>query len=413
MRLLKLNSAYRSYLNYFYTKNPGYSNLSYSAQKKAYFDDGFSWGDAWTYFLAPFGYDVDEIVINEEIMQRQWALEEGIKDWQSIELTHIVLRQIKSFKPDILWFDVVDQKLIELIVENYPDIKFKIGWVGSAVHGREVWSCFDLVLTCAPETRELMSGWGVNIAHLNHAFDPRVINGLHESKDTHELAFIGQILKGSDFHLKREEMLKQLSERVKLTIFSPGFGESKRWLQEFCQTFVKRAFYNIYHCAKSLGKGPILEQKFAIFNKISKWEAKPEYIDKRIDQRLRKVMRDGVYGLDMLQVIRDSKVVLNIHADSSPKYASNMRLFEVTGVGGCLLTDWKQNIGELFEPDYEVVTYKNLDECLEKARWLLDNESERKKIAEAGKKRVLREHTFEKRAGELDNLLKNGLKGKS
>jgi spore maturation protein CgeB len=115
-------------------------------------------------------------------------------------------------------------------------------------------------------------------------------------------------------------------------------------------------------------------------------------------------------GLDMYQTLRDSKIGLNCHADSSPTYASNFRLFEVTGVGSCLLTDWKRNLPELFDPDSEVVAYHSIPECLEKIRWLRDHDAERRKIAEAGQRRCLRDHTHEKRAPVFADIIENALK---
>lgn len=82
-----------------------------------------------------------------------------------------------------------------------------------------------------------------------------------------------------------------------------------------------------------------------------------------------------------------------------------MRLFEATGVGSCLLTDAKENLPSLFEPDYEVVTYASSEECIEKAKWLLENPEKREMIAQAGQKRTLSHHTFEKRAISLTALL--------
>jgi spore maturation protein CgeB len=111
----------------------------------------------------------------------------------------------------------------------------------------------------------------------------------------------------------------------------------------------------------------------------------------------------------MYQVLHDSAVTLNIHADSSPEYASNSKLFEGTGVGTCLLTDWRRNIGELFAPEREVVTYRTPAECVEKARWLLEHPRERREIARAGQARVLREHTFAHRAGRLDAIIRGAL----
>ncbi len=83
-----------------------------------------------------------------------------------------------------------------------------------------------------------------------------------------------------------------------------------------------------------------------------------------------------------------------------------MRLFEATGVGSCLLTDWKNNLSDLFEPDAEVVAYRNAEECIEKAEYLLRHEGERQKIAAAGQCRTLRDHTFARRAEQLDQLIR-------
>ena len=45
----------------------------------------------------------------------------------------------------------------------------------------------------------------------------------------------------------------------------------------------------------------------------------------------------------MYQLIFDSKVVLNNHIDISQDQMANIRLFESTGLGSCLLTDYKNN----------------------------------------------------------------------
>jgi spore maturation protein CgeB len=114
----------------------------------------------------------------------------------------------------------------------------------------------------------------------------------------------------------------------------------------------------------------------------------------------------------MYQTLADSKVTLNIHADSSPTHASNMRLFETTGVGTCLLTDWKSNLATLFEPDREVIVYSSSAECVEKARWLLANPGPRQAVAMAGQQRTLRDHTFARRAHLFDGIIRSALKAR-
>ena len=75
-------------------------------------------------------------------------------------------------------------------------------------------------------------------------------------------------------------------------------------------------------------------------------------------------------------------------------------------MGACLITDWKINLPEMFEPDAEIVAYRTPEECAEKVRYLLDHESERQAIAAAGQRRTLQDHTYEKRSEQLDSIVK-------
>jgi spore maturation protein CgeB len=111
----------------------------------------------------------------------------------------------------------------------------------------------------------------------------------------------------------------------------------------------------------------------------------------------------------MFQQLHDSRVALNTHIDISRRSASNMRLFEATGVGACLLTDWRENLPQLFDTDAEVVAYRDAEECVEKVNYLLAHEDERRAIAAAGQRRTLREHTFAHRAAQIDEIIREWL----
>jgi spore maturation protein CgeB len=112
-----------------------------------------------------------------------------------------------------------------------------------------------------------------------------------------------------------------------------------------------------------------------------------------------------LYGIEMFKALSKSKIGFNSHGGVAGDYAANVRLFEVTGVGSCLLTDHKKNITDFFEPDSEVVTYKSVDECIEKVNWLLSHPKELTEIAIAGQKRTLKDNTFERRAEELHEII--------
>jgi spore maturation protein CgeB len=111
----------------------------------------------------------------------------------------------------------------------------------------------------------------------------------------------------------------------------------------------------------------------------------------------------------MFPQLQRTRVSLNTHIDISATHASNMRLYEATGAGSCLLTDWKSNLGELFEDGVEVVSYKSADECVEKVNYLLAHEDERRAIATGGQRRTLRDHSFDNRAVQLDQIIHTAL----
>jgi spore maturation protein CgeB len=112
----------------------------------------------------------------------------------------------------------------------------------------------------------------------------------------------------------------------------------------------------------------------------------------------------------MLNLFRNSKIVLNYHIGVAGDFAGNMRMFEVTGVGSCLLTDNKKNMRDLFDTDTEVVVYDNEDDCVAKVKWLLDHEKERKSIGLSGQQKTLKYHTVENRCSQIIDILNNELK---
>jgi hypothetical protein len=118
------------------------------------------------------------------------------------------------------------------------------------------------------------------------------------------------------------------------------------------------------------------------------------------DSPIRPRIRGKAWGLAMYRILRGSKITLNHHG-SIPPFANNMRLYEATGVGTLLITDWKENLAEMFEPEREVVTYRGVEECVEKIRYYLSHDSERQSIAAAGQRRTLQDHTYSTRMQEL------------
>ncbi|MCK4500348.1 glycosyltransferase, partial [Candidatus Babeliales bacterium] len=85
------------------------------------------------------------------------------------------------------------------------------------------------------------------------------------------------------------------------------------------------------------------------------------------------------------------------------------RDFEVPMSGGLYLTQDNPELSLVYNVGKEILTYRNEKDCVQKIKWLLDHPDEAANIREAGRIRVLKDHTWEKRF--LDIFKITGLLG--
>lgn len=64
------------------------------------------------------------------------------------------------------------------------------------------------------------------------------------------------------------------------------------------------------------------------------------------------------------------------------------RVFDIMGVGGFVLSNYQEELEELFVPDREIVLFRDVPELLKKAEYYLNHEEERIRIAINGYKKV-------------------------
>jgi len=77
------------------------------------------------------------------------------------------------------------------------------------------------------------------------------------------------------------------------------------------------------------------------------------------------------------------------------------RNFEVPGCGGFLLTGWAENLDAYYRVGEELGVFGGVEDLIEKVRYYLSHEEERKAIALAGYRRTLREHAYAHRFDEI------------
>jgi len=97
---------------------------------------------------------------------------------------------------------------------------------------------------------------------------------------------------------------------------------------------------------------------------------------------------------DMLDIFKTSKINLNFsRTPTQNKLQIKGRMFQVCLAGGFLLTEYVPGIERYFEIGKEIVCFNNIEELTEKITYYLNNETERRSIAEAGWKKATNSYT--------------------
>lgn len=373
IKFLKATSYYNEFLNN-YTLTDFNEKLSFDSNRQALMNLCYAWSDFWKINLERRGdFEAQEIVINARPLQKKWAEENGIKFNHSAWEKEICIEQIKQFKPDVFFLqDVYNYSNILVNLKNaVPSIKIIIGWDGILYHRKEVFSNCDLILSCVEDTCEFYKTHGFKTHFFKFCFEKSILEKLKPTTRQYPVSFVGNIFLSKGYHTQRLKLLAEIARNTRVDIWT---GE-----------FVKQNNIDLKYKVKK-----ILAGEFSLVRDIETVSNKN---------------KGSVYGLEMYQVLKDSFIAFNSHGDNSPTKAANMRLIEATGSGTCLITDWKENIKDYFEPDSEIVTYKTANEAVEKIKYLRNHTEERDKIAKAGQKKTLEYFSFEKRMNEFASLV--------
>jgi hypothetical protein len=369
-RFLIVNTDYPGFLDTLYAQHAGLEHESYARQLTVRNDSLFGVSDFYPRNLNELGHPAIEVCLNNRRLQEAWAAEHrvampagdaarfvmrrGILPWivrdRSAWMEQVLSAQIEDFGPDV----ILTHSLCDLRPSFWRRMRSRfrllVGQVASPLAPDIDLTAFDLMLSSLPNFVERFRRAGLRAELFRLAFDPIVLEKLREPAPPSDVSFVGSL---SSHHGSRLKWLEQICREVPVQVWGQGVD--------------------------SLPK----------------------------ESSIRRAYRGTAWGLDMFRVLVGSRISLNHHIEISEAYANNMRLYETTGVGTLLLTDWKQNLAEMFEPGTEVAVYRTPEECVETIRYYLDHEAEWDRVARAGQARTLREHTYRQRMGQLVELVES------
>lgn len=406
-----------------YSKHPGLENASYARQQQALFENAYMYSDSFSKEMRKLGHWAEEIVHDVKPLQMKWMEERGVKvdvdDWQS----NIILAQLEYFRPDIVFFQDIHALSYELkssLKKRIPSIKKIIIFRGFPGVDHKLFkelALADLLLVGSPILVDKCQAQGLKPHLMYHYFDSSIIHQLEKESlatPSIDFSFVGSSGYGYEAHRDRYHMLLELLQKTKIELWIDEPHE--RMTIKSCLAKGIKFGFNLFglETLKTLRTYPVWPGKICKFldesieQKLFAQEPNQDHF-RPASKPLRRLFpsrcKAPLFGLDMFRVLQQSKVVLNKHSMPAQGTVDNIRLFQATGVGSCLLTDTGSNMVDLFEPDREVVTYSGFEECLEKYRYLLENEKVASQISVAGQKRTLKDHTSAVRCSKMNELI--------
>lgn len=373
MRILFLNADYPSFLAALHEERRGLALRDYAAQMAARNESCFGTADFMSRYMTASGIEAIDIHANNRPLQEAWQatrqanpagwMIRALCSYAPQPLRHrfiafdrrqprfgdILAAQIAAFRPSVLYNHDPGGLSADWLRSVLPPDCALVAQIASPRDPSVNWQAYDLVISSLPNFVAAFRREGVSAEYMPLAFEPSVLRGLGAVPRDVPLSFVGSL--------------------------SPAHGERLRFLAAI-----------------------------AAQSDVAVWGDGAERLAS--DSPLLARHQGAVWGTNMFRVLARSQLTLNKHIDISENYANNMRLFEATGTGACLLTDSKENLHELFEPGREVLAYRSSEECLDLIRYYGAHPAEREAIARAGQERCLRDHSYERRMADLVALLR-------
>lgn len=369
MRIAIFDTYYARFLANLYRQNGGLRSASSGVQTEALLAAAFGTSDFYSRHLKALGWEAEDIIGNSVPLQSAWAREhsEPFSAW-AMKLPHrtfrlpiigpklaalpglmeVAVARIRAMQPDVLYVQDLSFFTPDALEEIHKHVRMIVGQIACPLPPEQFLSGYDLILTSFPHFVPRFQAMGIKSEYFRIGFDTRVLDILGPVEQDVPVSFVGGI---SRHHGKAIPLLEKLAEETPIQFF--GYG------------------------ARTLPK----------------------------TSSIRKKHKGEVWGPQMYRALARSRITVNRHINVAENNANNMRLYEATGVGALLITDQKDNLGELFEVGKEVVAYSSPQECVDLINYYVAHPQEAATIAAAGQQRTLRDHTYRSRMTELSDIL--------
>ncbi len=329
------------------------------------------------------------------------------KDWDNDEyFMRKFPDRLENIKPDIV-ISVNFMPLVSEICERYG-IEY-ISWVYDApMHIRKVEtlknSCNKVYMFDRGECNKLNLEGYKNVYHMPLAVDfNRVQNDIANSQEDYscDVSFVGRMYNSDYVYIRqalqsinsimltkldgivqkqigtlnyiiRDSLNDEIVEIVAEDLLKASFNNGRKVILQELEYALATYTTSIKRKSILMGVSKLKNCNFDIYTS--------EDISFLKDARNKGV---AAYYRQMYKIFSQSKINLNITLDII-KTGMPLRVIDIFGAGGFLLTNYQEEFLEYFEERKHLIIYRSIEEAIDLVRYYLVNEAERKQIAYNG-----------------------------
>lgn len=347
-----------TYYDAFIRSMPFDPSSTYEAELRKVLDRSFGTADFVSRNLKQLGWDAVDVIANHEPLQMMWARESEY--WNGYAF-YVLGAQIEDSDPDVVFLQDLSLMASGPIgVTHLIGDRILAGQLSCPWPGDDIVKRFDILYTSFPHYVPRIEALNVRAVYNPLACEPSVLERCHADDEM-------------DFGRKYD------------VVFIGGVGNPSHWKygMEVLETVAREI-----PTFKWWGYG---------------YETLPA------DSALRHCYQGEAWGLDMYEILLQSKICLNRHGEVAEGYANNMRMFEATGCGAMLLTEMAPNIEDFFKVrnDFEIMVYKSAEDCARQIKFYLKNWDIAEMSARAARAqaRTIRDHTYAERMKTVSETL--------
>lgn len=339
MRLFQNSGIYRGYLSRLNSLAKKCNN--FESYREAFLSDRYG----ACHFLAPvLDHSSEAFFTNGDdgVMQKLWAKEHGLPKNSSLE--SVLLAQIEHHRTEV-FYNLDPLRYGSNFVRRLPGcVKRSIAWRAAPSPGAD-FSKYDSVVCNFPSILKSYEHLGWRSAYFSPAHDPVMDRFAVNVERPIDVLFVGGYTR---HHKKRAAMLEKVAALA---------GQ-----------------YNILYCLDSSRLTKLAESRVG---KLLPFGAS------RRPKSIQKISRGPVFGLDLYDLLSQTRIVLNGAIDMAENERGNMRCFEAMGCGALLLSDdgmYPQGMVN----GHTLVTYSDLSSLLKKIPSLISDQSGSLGVAQQG-----------------------------